>query len=693
MDERLIIIKLGGNKKMESLKNDKFILRVLENGSFTVQDIENDILWGSEYPGWVTLKRGKKLDKIKLDCCNVKRQNNLINIKFCNINSTVFGEIDFEMDVELNLQDNCIDLSITKANSSFEIVDIEYPAHLFTVKADEEDDGYVTVPFKQGVIIPNKLEAGFMRYLHNIWKSISDIEEVLPFDSGSLNMPWFGASFAKSSIFAYVKTDADCSLHVIGNSVVSDDGLVVEARQGQNPGKRLSSLGPIWQASRDELGYARKLRIELVSNGYVGMAKKYLEYSRGNGRYVSLKEKIEQNPLVERLIGAPDIKIYIYTNRLNDPYYRSWSEPILNGYSRVHTTFQQVGEIIKDLKNLEIDKSLIILGGWNRAGYDCQHIDMWPPAEPAGGEEGLAQASQVATDAEYIFSLHDNYQDFYLESPSYDERYLMKNKDKSVKLGGVWDGGLCRLICSSQAIELAEPNLTKIMENVKINSYYLDTTTSARLYECYDEDHPLTRKDDRENKLNLLKYLSEQELVVGAEAGIDWAVPVCSYFEGLPGSSKGLFGGIASMGFGIAVPLFNLVYHDAVVCYWQHGQPYGREDHVNHVLHDLLSGQPSSWSLVYDQWEDLKPLIKECYDLLGQLHQKTAHYQLTSHQYLSPDYAVQRSQFDDGTEVTVNFGITSYEYDDGKIAPKGFILKLAGEEVKTGTFSRNIVYK
>ncbi len=58
-----------------------------------------------------------------------------------------------------------------------------------------------------------------------------------------------------------------------------------------------------------------------------------------SGRYVTLKQKIERNPEFEKIIGAPDIKVYCYTNRLNNPYFKAWSEPVLTGYSKVNTTF------------------------------------------------------------------------------------------------------------------------------------------------------------------------------------------------------------------------------------------------------------------------------------------------------------------------------------------------------------------
>jgi hypothetical protein len=346
-----------------------------------------------------------------------------------------------------------------------------------------------------------------------------------------------------------------------------------------------------------------------------------------------------------------------------------------------------------DLKSEGFDRGLMLLGGWNRAGYDREHTDMWPPAEPAGGVAGLARASRTVTGNGFLCSLHDNYQDFYVEAPSYHERHLMKHPDGSVQLGGVWDGGLCRLICSSQAFDLAERNLDQVQRSTAVNSYYLDTTTAARLYECFDKVHPVTRTEDCTNKLALLKRLKDRGLIVGGEGGTDWAVPVCSFFEGLPGSAVGFYGGIESTDFGIAAPLFNLVYHDAVVCYWQHGQPFGREDHANHVLHDLLSGQPSSWSLVWDQWKDLLPLIKQCYDLLSVLHRRTAYHPMDHHEYLGPDFAVQRSRFADGSEVVVNFGIKGADVDGVRIPPKGFALKVPGQAAKAGALSRDIVIK
>jgi hypothetical protein len=65
---------------------------------------------------------------------------------------------------------------------------------------------------------------------------------------------------------------------------------------------------------------------------------------------------------------------------------------------------------------------------------------------------------------------------------------------------------------------------------------------------------------------------------------------------------------------------------------------------------------------------------------------------MNDHRYLTDDYMVQQTQFEDGTEVMVNFGIKSYQIGDMNIPPKGFIIRKEGSVVKKGTVSRTISY-
>jgi len=674
------------------IENDYLSIHVSERGAITFVDKNTGINWGSNFTGWAYLSDGNIKDKISLNSAEFSAQayGDSIYFVFSNIRGSQLQDQTFEMNGSIVLEDDKFELEIIDVKTKYLLEDVEYPAHILSVRSGIED-GYIAVPHLQGILIPSRYDAGFMRYGQNIWDLIADQEAWWSFESGSLNMPWFGANIGGSSVMATAITASDLVLHLIGNSVVGTTGSPVEAGQGQNPGTRMSSLSPIWKASKKKWSYARKLRIELVENGYVGMARRYKEYAKASGRYVTLKEKIERNPEYQKLIGAPDIKIYCYTNRIDNPYFRAWSEPVLNGYSKVNTSFDQVAEIADDLEEMGVEKCMMLLAGWNRMGYDREHVDMWPPAEEAGGIPALRKACENVKSKGYLFALHDNYDDFYPDAPSYDPKYIIKEHDGKLHLGGVWDGGLSQIICPSQRAQFLNRNMALVQENIPLNAYYFDVITNTSHYECYDQEHPITRKEDLAYRINLLQNIANRGIVIGGERGTDWAMPIVGFCEGLSGGGADYHRGIGYR-IGLTAPLFYLVYRECVVGYWQHGTPHGREDHANHVLLDLLNGQPSSWSIEYDQWEDLKPVFKDVYDLLGRLHQQTAHQAMTDHQVLTKDYMVQKSEFEGGTEIWVNFGITSFEGNNFSIPPKGFRISDANGSLKEGVVSRRIEY-
>ena len=667
------------------LENEFLKVWVNEKGAIQFSDKENNVTWGNDLPGWVEFfVRGKK-SRIPLENAelSIEKSSNTISVSFL-----YEQEPEFEMAVKLSLKEKYFDVELEKLTTTQPINSIEYPAHILNVNSGIEG-GYIVAPNLQGIMIPSRYDAGFMRFGQNIWEMITNQEKWWTLESGSLNMPWFGAHKENSSTMVYVKTSSDCMLHLIGNKLVGEDGYATSNRDGHKKGTRISSLTPIWLASKEEFAYSRKMRIELVENGYVGMAKRYKKYAKETGRFVTMKEKIRRNPQYEKIIGAPDIKVYCYTNRLNDPRLRAWSEPVLNGYEKVNTTFEQVAEMSDELKALGVEKCMFLLGGWNRMGYDREHVDMWPPAEKAGGIEGLKNAAETVTGNGYLFALHDNYDDFYPDAPTFDEKYILRDRDGSLHQGGIWDGGISYITCPAQRMELLNRNMKLVQEHIPLNAYYFDVITNTSHYECYDERHPINRKEDLQYRLELLKNITDRGLVIGGERGTDWAMPVVAFCEGLSGGGTGYHRGVAYRT-GITIPLFYMVYHECVVGYWQHGTPYGREDHANHVLHDLLCAQPSSWSIEYNQWEDLKPLIKETYDLLSPLHQNTAHSAMINHKVLSNDFMVQHSEFDNGTKVWVNYGITTFRNSGLEIPPKGFRIEMEDKPLIEGRLTRNI---
>ena len=103
---------------------------------------------------------------------------------------------------------------------------------------------------------------------------------------------------------------------------------------------------------------------------------------------------------------------------------------------------------------------------------------------------------------------------------------------------------------------------------------------------------------------------------------------------------------------------------------------------------DLLNAQPSSWSIEYSQFKDIKSLIVDAYKLLSPLHESTTHSTMIDHQLLPGDYMVQKSVFDNGTKVWVKYGLTTYEANRFEIPPKGFRILKDGEVTKSGSLNK-----
>jgi len=87
-----------------------------------------------------------------------------------------------------------------------------------------------------------------------------------------------------------------------------------------------------------------------------------------------------------------------------------------------------------------------------------------------------------------------------------------------------------------------------------LTAYYLDVFSADRLQECLDPRHSVTRQECAQLRGECLKYLRQQGLVVSSECGADWAIP---YIDAAAY--------VSSPGIGVAVPLFGLVYHDALI--------------------------------------------------------------------------------------------------------------------------------
>lgn len=222
-----------------------------------------------------------------------------------------------------------------------------------------------------------------------------------------------------------------------------------------------------------------------------------------------------------------------------------------------------------------------------------------------------------------------------------------------------------------ESLKLFQRNMDSYMKTLKPELIYLDTIGGLPLIECYNPLHPLTRTGVRESRLKIMQVATKAGAVLGAEGPPqDWNASVASFYD--EGGAR----------FGIEVPLWGMVYHDSVMLYRQHATPYNygldnygysRGPWPAKFLRGILYGDQSSWTVSNVAYWAWRKTFKQINDVLAPHQRRLAFDQLMKHQFLTPDFLVQRTNFSSGVEVTVNYGEFPYKLEDGaELLPHGY---------------------
>jgi hypothetical protein len=447
----------------------------------------------------------------------------------------------------------------------------------------------------------------------------------------SWSMSWWGFQKGPSAMMVIVETPDDA------------------AYQFAHPAGGPTVIGPRWRASLGQFRYPRTVRMAFHDAGnYVDMAKRYRRHAIDTGLFVPLTHKIAQVPRVASLIGTPLSRFSILRNLHPDSARYDRNAPDKN-YSL--TTFDQAAARIRELKTQGFEKFHICLTGWPYLGYDRQHPDVLPPAKEAGGWDGMKRLTDTVRGLGYVFTLHDQYRDYYTDAPSYDTQFAVHEEDEKSppqafpgsrfgqwKEGRIpfmrhWDGGKQTYINSRFMLGHLRKNYELMFDHgIKPDGSYLDVFGYVPPDEDFNPQHPTTRSDSIRERAACYRWARNHLGIVGTEAAVDWTVPYADISSPL---GKGRAG--------IAVPLFNLVYHDAIMTTYAPNDLYG---FVN-------AGVPQFGLNALTGADAAKTL--ERVRQMAQLHEKLALLELTRHDFLDKDYKIERSTFADGTTVTVDW--------------------------------------
>lgn len=481
---------------------------------------------------------------------------------------------------------------------------------------------YTVVPFMQGMLLPKD-------WARKVW-----LYNTVSYGRG-LYMPWWGHQQGKSAMLFLLETPEDGGCRF------------------SHPAGGPTKIELRWIHSLGKFVYPRRVRLCFFENGnYVDLAKRYRLYVQQTGHFISLKEKIARNSLVEKLIGSPVIHTSILYHIQPESSYYHKDDPVKN---HQYVSFEERSRQLRKLYEKGIKRAYVHLDGWGFRGYDNLHPDILPPCPEAGGWEGMKEFADTCDQIGYVFAIHDQYRDYYLDAKSYDDRHTILDRKGNRPSGSTWYGGKQSILCSSLAPGHVKKNyLSLLSHGVKVRGAYLDVFAVVPPDECYNPEHPVSRIDCLKYRGNCLDFIRANGGVVSSEEPADWAIPHIDLVHHGPYALEPNPGRGPAMG--IPVPLFNLVYHDALLLPWSLGKgAWGIPENDLGYLHGLANAGLAYLSLNPSEEELVRVRT------MSALNERVGLLEMTNHEFLDESCRKQRTTFADGTKVTIDLDSDTFE--------------------------------
>lgn len=524
----------------------------------------------------------------------------------------------FELRLTANLTGNEIVFELAARDADATLKFVRWPK---AVEMGNAETDLSVIPRMQGMLLPGN------------WPQVIDASDLC--NSRSLYMPWWGQIRNGHGIQTILET--------------SDDAGGAYRHPAGGP----THVAPLWYASLGRLGYLRTIRYVFDDQAtYVTMAKRYRRHVQERGNFVSLREKLARTPALDEVIGKPVV-------HLGALYHFVQSASLFNKErieaNHALNTFDQLAEGLRKLKAEGLDHAYVHLDGWGFYGYDNGHPDPMPVGQEQGGWEGLKRFADTCAEIGYLFAVHDQYRDFYLNAVSFDDRLTLTQLDGSREQHSTWCGGPQTILNPRFSPGYVRRNHDLFAAHgINVRGAYLDVFSVVPLEECAQPAHPVTRSECAEYRRDCFDVLRARGYVVSSEEPSDYlARSLDLVHHGPYSTSPNIGGGDAT---GIPVPLFNLVYHDSLLLPWDMGENsgWGIPNGDAGRLHCLLNtGLPYVGPGA--SGEHLQR-VKEAAELACQCGM----LEMTNHEFLEASRRSQRTTFSDGTTVTVNFDTKEY---------------------------------
>lgn len=640
---------------------------------------------------WISEERFCKLElyNLKSKETQILKANNFKWIR--KVDDSIILVYEPLNDIKITFKIELTDNETVRFSYQTESINPEWKIHsvdIFDEAPKVIGDGYAVAPIGMGYAIPTTANIKFET-------DGTYVPSVFTFVEGGYFMRFLGlvkgASNIGEGVSAAVITwhSPDVSIALRTEKVGGQSGLVPTITLTNN---------------------AKEASIHFIEKGnFVDIAKYYRGLVMKEGLFVSLEDKIRENPDLKKLIGTvhflPLCKFGM--SEKVDPkgapewYRRAFNLDLKPGSSIVLFTFEEVAKVAEHLKNeVKIDRAYFNIFGWMNGGHDMYYPDYLPADMELGGNKGLIAASNKIRSLGYLFSLYINPILQFEEAASTSPKDAVTFADGKKYYFSFYAGGPSYVVCPSRVIKYIEKVIPDMKHFFSPSVSYLDYVMAVPLLRCHNPKHPLTRDETIKHHKRIIEYFKSRLAdIAAAETPYEYVIPVLDLFYGWLNFEQrpGL----------IRIPLTELVYRECGVFSTWMGKMARVSDETPHFyinvnLVDFISvGRTASLYLpphlyyerkgtpevenIYGKAEGGWPqslcstdrLIKNAYEVTSPLYEVTFNTEMTNFEFLTPDYKVCKTTFKDGTVIVVNRSDEELDFNyNGIIIPRhGFIVE------------------
>lgn len=555
------------------------------------------------------------------------------------------GKFRFEAEIKLN--ENASFEVILMSDNEMPVEEFEFPAAFET----PDKNHFVLMTDGEGLLLP----ADDKEYPMSTGISY--------YTGGGLAMAWMGVVDYKleNGYMAILETPYDAGLRT-----QRTDGLV--------------TFSPVWLPSMQKFGYSRKVSYHFFDKGgYVAQAKTYRDYIWKRNNVISLKEKGKRFPAMDKMMGA--VHIYVW-DKARDT------------------------EFAKELKSSGIEKALILWDAnhtpYPETGYDNKLKEL---GFATGGYELFTDLKTRDT-ANYEYDFSGPMRFAHTVYPGKFNQLAARKSD-----GLTYFNQFGHTSCPQAIRPEIYRKVDAKLKEFPHETYFLDVYQANGIFECYSPDHRLTREQFCQEVIKNHQIMEDKyNQYLGGEWGAEYVNAHVAYVHGMMTLQRTWWGsGIEKKGtiyytgdwrsnprptqmigtrvandkylkYSIneytRVPLYELVYHDAVVTSWrwEDGNHHTPEIWWKKDLFNMLYGSAPLWNLDRERWEEYKYTFIDSYKKVCPWLLQIAYDEMISHRFVTNDHKVQESVFSSGKKLTVNFGDTDYSFEGKTIKAKGYLI-------------------